>query len=86
MLVTLIPVTYRDTNGVELHGEIRLDGALTDHHRKAFKAALAGGRDFVPGQLGLSVMSREVGQSGDRWLSSDGGVGSVVIVEVQPAR
>lgn len=54
MLATLIPVTYRDTNGVELHGEIRLDGALTDHHRKAFKAALAGGRDFVPGQLGLS--------------------------------
>ena len=32
-----------------------------------------------------SVMSRDVGQSGDRWLASDGGVGSVVIVEVQPA-
>lgn len=30
------------------------------------------------------MMSREVGQSGDRWLASDGGVGSVVIVEVQP--
>ena len=30
-------------------------------------------------------MSREVGQSGDRWLASDGGVGSVVIVEMEPA-
>jgi 1-acyl-sn-glycerol-3-phosphate acyltransferase len=43
-----------------------------------------------PGQRGwrrrLVVMSREVGQSGDRWAASDGGVGSVVIVEVQPAR
>lgn len=34
----------------------------------------------------LDVMSREVGQSGDWWAASDGGVGSVVIVEVQPAR
>jgi endonuclease III len=34
----------------------------------------------------LAVMSREVGQSGDWWLASDGGVGSVMIVEVQPAR
>ncbi|OOC03658.1 hypothetical protein B0293_25605 [Amycolatopsis azurea DSM 43854] len=32
----------------------------------------------------LGVMSREVGQSGDGWLASEGGVGSVVIVEVQP--
>src|SRR5699024_7613471 len=29
-------------------------------------------------------MFREVGQSGDWWLASDGGVGSVGIVEVQP--
>src|SRR5699024_10604986 len=29
-------------------------------------------------------MFREVGQSGDWWLASEGGVGSVVIVEVQP--
>jgi hypothetical protein len=34
----------------------------------------------------LAVMSREVGQSGNWWPASDGGVGSVVIVEVQPAR
>lgn len=34
----------------------------------------------------LGVMSREVGQSGDRWPASEGGVGSVVIVEVQPGR
>ena len=34
---------------------------------------------------GLGVMSREVGQSRDWWLASDGGVGSVVIVEMQPA-
>ncbi|MCV7374524.1 hypothetical protein H5P33_17570 [Mycolicibacterium arabiense] len=34
---------------------------------------------------GLVVMSREVGQPGDRWAASEGGVGSVVIVEVQPA-
>jgi hypothetical protein len=34
----------------------------------------------------LAVMSREVGQAGDRRLASDGGVGSVMIVEVQPAR
>ena len=54
MLVTLIPVTYRDTNGIQLHGEIRLDGAITDDHRRAFAAALAGGHDFVPGQLGLT--------------------------------
>ena len=33
----------------------------------------------------LVVMSREVGQSGDWWFASDGGVGAVVIVEVQPA-
>jgi arylamine N-acetyltransferase len=37
-------------------------------------------------QNGLVVMSREVGQAGDRRLASDGGVGSVMIVEVQPAR
>ena len=37
------------------------------------------------GQLGrLGVMSREVGQSGDRWLASDGGLSSVVIVEAKP--
>ncbi|SPM36794.1 oxidoreductase [Mycobacterium rhizamassiliense] len=36
-------------------------------------------------QRELDVMSREVGQSGDRWLASEGGVGSVVIVGVQPA-
>jgi hypothetical protein len=29
-------------------------------------------------------MSREVGQSGDRRPASDGGVGSVVIVVVEP--
>ncbi len=34
----------------------------------------------------LGVMSREVGQSGDRWLASEGGVGSVMIVGMQPAR
>lgn len=32
----------------------------------------------------LGVMSGEVGQSGDRWPAADGGVGAVVIVEVQP--
>ncbi|SEK37844.1 hypothetical protein SAMN05444583_101492, partial [Rhodococcus maanshanensis] len=30
-------------------------------------------------------MSRHVGQSADRWLAADGGVGAVVIVEVKPA-
>lgn len=34
----------------------------------------------------LVVMSREVGQSCDWWLASDGGVGSMMIVEMQPAR
>lgn len=34
---------------------------------------------------GLDVMSREVGQPGDGWLASGRGVGSVVIVEVEPA-
>ena len=34
----------------------------------------------------LAVMSREVGQAGDRWLASKCGVGSMMIVEVQPAR
>jgi predicted cupin superfamily sugar epimerase len=33
----------------------------------------------------LAVMSREVGQPGDGWLTSDRAVGSVVIVEVEPA-
>jgi two-component system, NarL family, response regulator LiaR len=33
----------------------------------------------------LDVMSRHVGQSADWWLAADGGVGSVVIVEVEPA-
>lgn len=37
-----------------------------------------------PKRAVLDVMSREVGQSGDGWLASDGGVGSVVIVEVEP--
>ncbi|MBU8841079.1 hypothetical protein [Mycolicibacterium goodii] len=54
MLVTLIPVAYRDTNGIQLHGEIRLDGEITEYHREALAAALASGRDFVPGQLGLT--------------------------------
>lgn len=31
-------------------------------------------------------MSREVGPSGDRWLASEGGVGSMLIVEVRPLR
>lgn len=44
-------------------------------------------RDAADRRLdGLAVMSREVGQSGDGWLASDGGVGSVMIVEVEPAR
>jgi hypothetical protein len=30
--------------------------------------------------------SRTTDVMGDRWLASDGGVGSVVIVEVEPAR
>ena len=55
--------------------EQRLDGTELGH-----KA-----RDGAAGER-LGVMSREVGQSGDRWLASDGGVGSMVIVEVQPAR
>jgi len=33
----------------------------------------------------LRGMPREVGQPGDRWLASDGGVGSVVILEMEPA-
>lgn len=33
----------------------------------------------------LSVMSSDVGQSGDWWPAADGGVGAVVIVEVEPA-
>ena len=35
---------------------------------------------------GLAVMSREVGQSGVRCLASEGGVGSMMIGEVQPTR
>lgn len=54
MLVTLIPVTYRDINGIQTHGDLRLDGVLTPDQREAFKAALCDGREFVPGQLGLS--------------------------------
>jgi len=54
MRVTLIPVTYRDTNGIQTHGELRLDGELTTEQRQAVKAALLGGREFVPGQVGLS--------------------------------
>ncbi len=53
MLVTVIPVIYRDTNGSRTHGELRLDGALTPTEAHALKAALYDGRDFVPGQLGL---------------------------------
>lgn len=34
----------------------------------------------------LAVMSREVGQSGDWWLASDGGAGAVMFVEVEPVR
>jgi hypothetical protein len=41
-------------------------------------------RDDATGE-DLGVMSGEVGQPGDGWLASDGGVGSVVIVEVDPA-
>ncbi len=54
MLVTVIPVIYQDTNGIRTHGELRLDGVLTTEHAQALKAALFDGRDFVPGQLGLS--------------------------------
>ncbi|MDN4175181.1 MMPL family transporter [Nocardioides sp. SOB77] len=32
----------------------------------------------------LVVVSGDVGQPGDRWPASDGGVGAVVIVEVEP--
>lgn len=53
MLVTVIPVIYRDTNGIRTHGELRLDGALTPAEAQALKAALYDGREFVPGQLGL---------------------------------
>ena len=42
-------------------------------------------RDQLIFYAGLVVMSREVGQSCDWWPAADGGVGSVVIVEVQPA-
>lgn len=41
-------------------------------------------RATVTVEDGLVVMSREVGQPGDRWPTSEGGVGSVVIVEVEP--
>jgi adenylate cyclase len=51
---------------------------LADHADAAVTAAVLIRR--------LVVMSREVGQSGDRWAASDGGVGSMVIVEVEPAR
>ena len=51
----------------------------------ANQAKCSGAKHHAAGG-GLAVMSREVGQSGDRWLASDGGVGSVMIVEVQPAR
>ena len=37
------------------------------------------------GLVALGVMSRDVGQSGDGWGASYCGVGSVVIVEVEPA-
>lgn len=35
-------------------------------------------------ELGLSVLIGEVGWAGDGWVVLGGGVGSVVIVEVQP--
>lgn len=54
MLATLIPVIYRDSNGIRTHGGLRLDGSLTLAHAQALKAALYDGREFVPGQLGLS--------------------------------
>ena len=32
----------------------------------------------------LAVLPRDVGQAGDGWFAAGGGVGSVVIVEVEP--
>ena len=54
MLVTVIPVIYQDTNGIRMHGELRLDGVLTGEQVRTLKSALYGGRDFVPGQMGLT--------------------------------
>lgn len=64
--------------------QIRLDGLGRTYYRHR----LAQG-DSTPEALRclkrrLAVMSREVGQSRDWWLASDGGVGSMVIVEMQP--
>jgi hypothetical protein len=33
-----------------------------------------------------TLLSRQVGQPGDGWVAAEGGAGSVVIVEVRPAR
>lgn len=54
MLVTVIPVIYRDTNGIRTHGELRLDGVLTAEQNQTLKSALYDGLEFVPGQLGLT--------------------------------
>lgn len=53
MLVTVIPVIYRDANGIRTHGELRIDGVLTAEQIRTLKSALYDGREFVPGQLGL---------------------------------
>ena len=62
--------------------------SAVDDQRSAMVSPRAnrGVRGNVCVGAGLAVMPRKVGQAGDRWLASDSGVGSVMIVGVEPAR
>ena len=53
--------------------------------RSASRTSRTSGGTWQQALRRSGVMSREVGQSGDWWLASEGGVGAVVIVEVEPA-
>ena len=83
-----LPITTADRHiGAALNGAVQVVADIAVHEGAAFDRLSRSGLLHIPARAlprRLVVMSREVGQSGDWWLAADGGVGAVVIVEVQP--
>ncbi|GAA2106393.1 hypothetical protein GCM10009841_25820 [Microlunatus panaciterrae] len=86
-LTDITEATYRYANSMRTP-QRRVpfaDGAAFGHWRQCLPRYERELANLAANVERLAVMSSEVGQPGDWRLASDGGVGSVMIVEVEPA-
>lgn len=59
-VVTVVPYMYRDADNYKVHGEIHLLGEITDEQRAALRDALHEGEFFIPEQLWMRHLGRDM--------------------------